>query len=74
MSIAKGRRSAVASSVARELLYSAKGADVIETHRWFRSLPLRLRSLFRRESIDRDFDDELQSLLDLTTDKTSPKA
>ncbi len=39
------------SSVARELLYSAKGADVIETHRWFRSLPLRLRSLFRRDPL-----------------------
>ncbi len=48
-------------------------SDNAQTHRWFRSLPLRLRSLFGRESVDRDLDDELQSVLDLTTDENIAK-
>jgi predicted permease len=43
--------------------------DNAQPHRWFRLVPLYLRSLFCRESVDLDLEDELQSLVDLTTDE-----
>src|ERR1700687_1210952 len=35
--------------------------------RWFYSIPLRLRSLFRRNAVERELDDELQFHLDQKT-------
>ncbi len=42
-------------------------------YRWFRSLPLGLRSLFRREVDDRELDDELHYHLDLKIEENIAK-
>src|SRR5687768_9922083 len=36
---------------------------------WIYTVPLRIRSLFRREQVEQDLDDELQYHLDLKTDE-----
>jgi putative ABC transport system permease protein len=38
-------------------------------HRWLNALPLRVRSIFRRQQLDRDLDREIQAHLELTTDE-----